>query len=296
MRSIWRNAAALAAALLFLLVATPAQAQDAAALRARHEGLQAALADSPFRRPLLIHSDASSQQLAAGDVHAVIDHPYRVLAAALRQPRHWCELLLLQSNIKRCRQADSGPEPQLELAIGRKFDQPAEDAYRLALRFAVPAARADYLRVQMDADHGPLGTRDYKLTLEAVPLDARRSYVHMSYSYASGPLASLAVNAYLATTGRHKVGFSVVGRDEQGQPIHVSGMRGVAERNAMRYFLAIEAALAALSLPAEQRLERRLNDWFAATERYPRQLHEMEREDYLALKRKEARQPVAAAS
>ena len=30
-----------------------------------------------------------------------------------------------------------------------------------------------------------------------------------------------------------------------------------------------------------------LRDWFAATERYPRQLHELEQDEYLVMKRKE---------
>jgi hypothetical protein len=38
--------------------------------------------------------------------------------------------------------------------------------------------------------------------------------------------------------------------------------------------------------PAVQ-LERRLQSWFTATERYPRQLHEINRDEYLVMKRAE---------
>ena len=62
-------------------------------------------------------------------------------------------------------------------------------------------------------------------------------------------------------------------------------MRGVIERNSMRYYLAIEAFLGALSAPPQAQLDKRLRDWFAATERYPRQLHEMDEARYLELKR-----------
>jgi hypothetical protein len=48
-------------------------------------------------------------------------------------------------------------------------------------------------------------------------------------------------------------------------------------------------------------MEKRLRDWFAAAERYPRQLHEMEQDEYLDMKRKEhlrqqagLRQPIIA--
>jgi len=66
-------------------------------------------------------------------------------------------------------------------------------------------------------------------------------------------------------------------------------MRGVVERNTMRYYLAIEAFLGALSAPPQAQLEKRLHDWFAAVERYPRQLHEMDEGAYLDMKRRETR-------
>jgi hypothetical protein len=62
----------------------------------------------------------------------------------------------------------------------------------------------------------------------------------------------------------------------------------------MRYYLAIESFLGAQSAPAAERVEKSLRDWFTAIERYPRQLHEMERGEYLAMKRMEyARQQTA---
>jgi hypothetical protein len=64
-------------------------------------------------------------------------------------------------------------------------------------------------------------------------------------------------------------------------------MRGLVERNTMRYYLAIEAFLGALSSPPQARLEKSLHDWFSAIERYPRQLHELEQSEYLDMKRKE---------
>jgi hypothetical protein len=88
------------------------------------------------------------------------------------------------------------------------------------------------------------------------------------------------MQTYLATSGAAKVGFS---RDEGGQL--VGGMRGVLERNTMRYFLAIDAFLDTADLPRDVREERRMAAWFDATERYPRQLHEMSRSDYLGYKR-----------
>jgi hypothetical protein len=63
----------------------------------------------------------------------------------------------------------------------------------------------------------------------------------------------------------------------------------VVERNAMRYYLAIDAYLGARALPPAQQPQKSLQDWFAATERYALQLHEMDRESYLAMKLLEIR-------
>jgi hypothetical protein len=42
-----------------------------------------------------------------------------------------------------------------------------------------------------------------------------------------------------------------------------------------------------MSTPPAQQLEQRLQSWFNATERYPRQLHEVDKAEYLTMKRKE---------
>ena len=108
--------------------------------------------------------------------------------------------------------------------------------------------------------------------------------------------ANVAMQGYLATIGRNKVGFSVVDHTDDGQPIYIGGMRGVVERNTMRYFLAIEAYLGALTTAPQERLEKRLNDWFTGIERYPRQLHELERDEYLDMKHKEIQRQQALES
>ena len=113
----------------------------------------------------------------------------------------------------------------------------------------------------------------------------RSSFVHLTYTYGFGALAKLATQAYLATAGRDKVGFTVTRRTADGRPVYIDGVRGMVERNVMRYYLAIEAYLGALSVPPAERTEKRLRDWFAATERNATQLHEVERDEYLAMKR-----------
>ena len=123
---------------------------------------------------------------------------------------------------------------------------------------------------------------------QATPLDARRTVVHFSYAYTLGFFARLAMDAYLAGAGRDKLGFSVVERLPDGRPVHVDGMRGVVERSAMRYYLAIEATSDALSVPAEQRLDARLRHWYAAITRYPQLREQVGPDEYVEMKRREA--------
>ena len=290
--SPWR---AVAAGFMLATYVQHAGAQDAPTLRARHAALRDALADSPFKRPLILESVQNEGDLK-GDVYSVVAQPFGVVAPALQGMTHWCDMLIVHLNVKHCQPQGSGANSVLTLAVGRKFDQPIADAYKVAFAYRVAASSADFLRVQLLADEGPLGTSDYRIVLEAVPLDAKSSFVHMSYSYGQGMAARIAMQGYLATLGRDKVGFSVVGRKPDGAPIYVSNVRGLIERNTMRYYLAIEAFLGATdALPAEQ-AEQRMGDWYAATERYARQLHEMDRDDYLTMKRSEvARQKSTAA-
>jgi len=278
-----------------LLIATEVTAQQGAGLRAQYDQLAPQLSKSPFQKPIVLNSVDDTER-PTGEMHAVVQHPFGALSGALRNAEAWCDLLTLPANVKRCAvEDDAAPGATLHMAVGRKFDQPIEDAYALDFRFQVLASLPQYLLVEMSADKGPMGTSNYRLTLEAVPIDATRSFVRLRYAYVNNFAARVATGAYLSTSGRDKVGFTVVGRDNDGRPRYVGGIQGIAERNTMRYFLAIESYLDTLPAPSGQRLDRRLRDWFAATERYARQLHEQSLEEYVAMKHKEARRQVAIA-
>ena len=255
-------------------------------LRAKHAELGNKLSHNQFRKPLTLDSSESPDGVK-GNVYALIDHPFATAAAALNSPEDWCEILILHINTKYCRASRGDQGSILNMIVGTKQDRPLNLANRLEFVYRVAAQTPNYLQVTLNADQGPLGTRDYRIVFEAVAVDGGRTFIHVSYAYGFGTVGRLAMQAYLGTLGRSKVGFTVAGTQADGRPRHVGGMRGVVERNTMRYYLAIEAYLGALSTPAQARLEKRLRDWFAAAERYPRQLHEMERDEYLDMKRKE---------
>ncbi len=264
---------------------TPA-GDSAAALRERYSALQEPLRNNPFGRALHLDSVQNSGDLR-GDIHAVVEHPFATLGAALGKAETWCDILILHLNVKQCGVARKGDVATVAVYIGRKFDQPIEEAYRVEFAFRQVAATPEYLHASLRADSGPMGTRDYRIALQAIPLEGGRSFMHLSYSYGYGVAARLALSAYLSTLGSGKVGFSVVDKLPDGKPVYVGNVRGVVERNTMRYYLAIDAYLGAMVVPGGQQVEKRLRDWFTATQRYALQLYEMSETEYLEMKRKE---------
>jgi hypothetical protein len=274
------------------LAAAAEDAGPAASLRARYVALQGQLDHNVFRRPL--HVDSSEGPGAVkGDIYAVIGSPFEQAGAVLVAPRDWCQILMLNISTKDCRVSKNGPGTVLNLWLGAKHDQSLADASRIDFAYGVRVATSQYLQVKLSADEGPMGTRDHRIELEAVPLPNGRTFIHLGYSYGYGTIGRLAMQAYLATVGRNRVGFTVLANQGGDQPRYIAGLRGVVERNTMRYYLAIEAFIGALSLAPQARFEKRIRDWFMATEGYSRQLHELELEEYLEMKRKENARPAA---
>jgi hypothetical protein len=209
------------------------------------------------------------------------------VSAELNRADRWCDILILHPNTKYCRASTAGQGHILDVSIGKKYDQSVDEAYRVTFAYRVVAQSANHLQVILTADEGPLSTRNYRIVLEAVPLESGQTFMHLSYAYDFGLVGRLAMQAYLGTIGKAKVGFTVVSTTPGGLPVYIGGMRGLVERNTMRYYLAIEALLSSLSATPQARMDKSLRDWFSASERYPRQLHELEQNQYLDMKRRE---------
>ena len=258
------------------------------ALRERFAELRAGPESHSLPQSVYLRSRETPDMLQ-GDIYALVDHPYGEVRRVLSRVQPWCNILILHLNVKYCGASSTGSPDALRVGVGSKTDQPLADAYWMRFAFDVVRDSDDYLSVVLRAPAGPLSTRDYLIKVQAAPLDDRRSLVHVAYTYSYGLLARSAMDVYLATLGRGKVGFSVVGQEPDGGPIFIGGVRGVVERNTMRYYLAIDAYLGAYGLPAAQRSKKSLEDWFAASERHPRQLREIDRSAYLEMKGREVR-------
>lgn len=271
-----------------------AQWLGAAALRDKYTSISPQLHQNAFQGPLVLESSEMARRIE-GDVYAVLEHPVDEVIGALGSARQWCDVLILHLNTKQCRVLGEGTgAAQLELQIGRKYDEPQAGGSQVVFNFLSDPSVPAYLHVELRAPSGPFDTRDYRIVLEAValPEDSRRSVLHLYYGVSYGVISHMAMGAYLATVGRDKVGFTTVAGTSQGaRPAFIRGMRGVVERNTMRYYLAISVYLNSLSRPAADPAQQRLQDWFTATERFPLQLHEMSRAEYMDMKLRGAGAP-----
>lgn len=294
-KSISRKAVQAAAGLLAASACASAfsapSVSPATSLQARYNALVPQLAQNEFQRPLVIESSESPNSVS-GNAYAVINYPFTTVSSAFKSPGNWCDVLMLHLNTKFCRAEGESSPSVLEVSIGKKTRQEIKDAYTLAFDFRLASATPDYMAVQLNADKGPLGTNNYRINLQATPIAGGKTFMHLQYSYGYGMAGRMAMQGYLSTVGSGKFGFTQV--QGSGEKNYVDGMRGAVERNTMRYYLAIDAYLASLSAPPAEQLDTRLQHWFEATERYPRQLREIERTAYMTMKRSEHQRQQAA--
>lgn len=268
--------------------AATAPSADIALLQAKY---QAIAASSPGHASLPVHIEADQRDgRLRGDVYATLDYPYALVVDTLRRGANWCEIAPLHLNVKACTHEPRFGATRLTFYSGRKFYQPPEKTRPFVYEFRVPVHQPDYFRAALTPDTRTRDTEQNRILVEATPLGRDRVLLHFNYSFKYSLWMRLAADGYFATLGGGKIGFSVTGVDRQGRPVHATGIRGAVERNAMRYYLALEAYLGTLNTPAPERYERRLARWFDLTEQYAAQLHELDKADYLSYKHNERAQ------
>lgn len=255
------------------------------ALLARYPAIKAHLERNVFGAPIYLESTEAEGSLRV-DMYGIFNHPFDAVSEALNSPANWCDITPLHINIKACTWRNRTGDALVTIYSGRKYYQPPSEAYPLKLSFRTVARQQQYLEVALDADEGPLGTRDHRIRLQATPMEGGTTLIHFSYTYGQGAVARMAIKSYFATLGRGKIGFSTLSR-KGSKPVYIEGVRGAVERNTVRYYLALQTYMDTLKYPEEQRFEQRISRWYDLTAKYPRQLKETEKPEYLANKRLE---------
>jgi len=245
---------------------------------------------SVFGESIFVSSNVQANRYSAS-AYGIVEHSFSEVSKELSIHAKWCQFVTLNFNVKACTYHTQDNQQSLTFYAGRKFYQPPKKAYKLHYQFKITDRSDSYVRIVLKANTGPMETKDYRIELDAIPV-GNRTFLRFRSSYQSSFISKLATEVYLTTIARDKLGFSVVGTTETGEPVFVSGLEGIVERNAMRYYIALKVFLDTLKLPSNDRFEVRIRDWFDICETYATQLHELERDEYLASKRLERRNQI----
>ena len=246
----------------------------------------AKLEKNSFGFPLFLESFERDDRVRV-DVYGIFDYPFSGVVNVLKIPSNWCDIVSLHPNVKACTYRELPAGWRLTFYIGRKVYQPPEAAHQVIYHCRKVDQRQGYLDIILNAEEGPFGTKDHRMRFEAMPLDGERTFVHVSYEYSDTIALRLAEKVYFATLGLGKVGFTVTGTDRNSKPVYVGGPRGAVERNAVRYYFAIESFINTLHYPEKNRFSMRAIKWYDLTNRYREQLFEMDKKDYLTFKTRE---------
>jgi hypothetical protein len=246
----------------------------------------AKLERNSFGFPLFLESFEQNDRVNV-DVYGIFDYPFSSVVSALKVPANWCDIVSLHPNVKACTFRELPGAWLLTFYIGRKVYQPPELTRQVIYHCRSVDQQQGYLDIILSADAGPFGTKDHRMRFEALSLDGGRTFVHVSYAYSDSVVLHLAEKVYFATLGWGKLGFTVTGTDRNGKPVYIGGPRGAVERNAVRYYFAIQAFMNTLRYPEESRFSMTTSEWYDLTNRYRKQLFEMDKKDYLTFKTKE---------
>lgn len=259
------------------------------ALLSKYHAIKGNLEKNQFGAPIYLQSTEADGSFRV-DMYGIFNYPFDTVREALNSPANWCDITLLHINNKACTYKTTD-YTLLTLYSGRKHYQRPSDAYPLKLKYRIVTQQPEYLDLLLDAKEGPFRTKDHRISLQAAPLDASRTFVHFGFSYSNSSMTRVAINGYFATAGQGKVGFSTV--NQNGKWVYVDGVRGAVERNTVRYYLALQSYMDTLRYPESQRFEQRINRWYDLTAKYPRQLKELEKSEYLSNKRQERKNQIA---
>lgn len=295
-----RSSILFAPALLIALLlpcASPAMAApdsgpagNASSLLAKRTEFQPQIQAKALGEPMHIVSQDTGKRLQ-GDVYTEVPIPFAQISSLLGATDSLCGIMFLHLNVRGCHATHGANGDGLVLIAGPKQGVTGGSVYSMKYSMHVETSTSDYLRVTLTAPSGPLSTSDYRIIFEIAPLEGQRTFLHFGYGYSYGTMARMALGVYLATAGRSKIGFSVVGTTKDGKPQFVQGERGSIERNVMRNYLALQAYTSVPSGGGQAPMDARLKAWFALSERYPAQLHELTLDEYLAQKHEDLAHP-----
>jgi hypothetical protein len=251
----------------------------------KYHKIEKELEKSALAIPFYVESSVS-KNAAHVDIYGTINYPFGLIKNEFLVPTNWCEIVLPHPDMRACTYNKMHDTWLLNIYHVNKFSKPLEDAYQMKFVYCVSELQPFYFDIALTAHEGPSHTKDHQFGFEAVPLEKNITFSHLRYSFGYSSWGYFLMKIF----GGGKVGFSVIGTDSDGNPVYAGGLRGSVERDVVCYYLAILAYLDTLKIPAEQRFERRISQWYDLAALYKKRLlGKMEEEEYLTYKRQDRR-------
>ena len=268
--------------LFFLLLPTFVLAGTAheTPLHERTQQVLASISEADFQQSIYIRSE-EQESGASGSIYALVERPFSELSSLLDTPDAWCEITIMHMNVKGCVMDKNQQPPIIRMFSGRMHYVPLNQADRHDYILEETILDENYFRASIHGPEGPFGTRDYRIVIEVVAVDEERSLIHLGYSLDYTSLTRWVQRVYFATAGRHRLGFSRA--DEDSEEL-IRGLRGMIERNTVRFYLALQTWL---ELPEANKSKQRFTRWHELTEQHPDQLREQDLQTYLEIKQRE---------
>jgi len=238
------------------------------------QSVKSPLLSKPF--PISVTSELNGD-LSRVAISALVPVTFTELANFYRDDSQWCQAFFANVYVKSCYKN----QRSLRLFYNNNDRyQDLEAAFRFDYRIETQQLDPTRLYISLIAASGPLGSFDYQLNIEAQAANAGNSFIRLVYQARYGWLARSAVYVYLKTLGGGKVGFS---HDQDNKP--VEGLRGVLERNAMRYLLALSAYFT--NHESGKPYTVTLKNWHDYAQVFQDELQEIDWNAYQSLKTKE---------
>ncbi len=227
-------------------------------------------------QPLFINSRINGQKVSSVIISET-EIPYSRISTEITDSAVWCEIAMLHLNIKSCIHRSS----QITFFAGRKYYQSPDKASRFPYSFRVLQHSPEITSVSLYSEEGPGGTSDHRMDFEAVPYK-KGTIIRFSLSFRGSAVSGRIADLYFVTLGSEKQGFTY--SEYSGRKRFTGGVQGALERNSMRYYLAMVVHFQTRN--GVSALEK-ASLWYDYTERYRKQLHEVEKNEYLDAKEKE---------
>jgi len=215
----------------------------------------------------------------------LIPFKFQDVSGVLARPASYCDFLPLMFNVKSCVITEFNPVARIKFYVAGKHYTSPLASYRIHAVFRLVDRTSEKIRIRLESEEDSAGKTGYDVDLVAIPLEGQ-TLLSLKSRYAPGRVTRMATNTYVNVFAHDKPGFTEILAPD-GKKKLITGFPAVIERSSVRAYLALKAYMLNYHLPPAKRFEACLSTWYDLNRPYKKQLYELDREDYLQIKRRE---------